>query len=122
MRARAGVPGGAAWPAATLTACSLTWACLLLHGGARYNCRVFCLGRRVLLVRPKAALADDGNYREGRWFTAWREAGSAARPLAAAFAAPARRTAGLRETCEELLTPTAPQPQRRLQHARGAHG
>ena len=46
----------------------------LLHGGARYNCRVFCLDRRVLLVRPKAALADDGNYREGRWFTAWREA------------------------------------------------
>ena len=33
------------------------------HRGVRYNCRAFCLDGRVLLVRPKAALADDGNYR-----------------------------------------------------------
>ena len=36
----------------------------LIHQGVRYNCRVFCLDRRVLLVRPKMAMADDGNYRE----------------------------------------------------------
>jgi hypothetical protein len=33
------------------------------HRGVRYNCRAFCLDGQVLLVRPKAALADDGNYR-----------------------------------------------------------
>ena len=27
--------------------------------------------RKVLLIRPKKALADDGNYRERRYFTAW---------------------------------------------------
>ena len=41
------------------------------HGGVRYNCRAFLLRRRVLLLRPKLVLADDGNYREARWFTAW---------------------------------------------------
>mmetsp|Transcript_9120 Transcript_9120/g.19096 ORF Transcript_9120/g.19096 Transcript_9120/m.19096 type:complete len:805 (+) Transcript_9120:53-2467(+) len=44
----------------------------VLHGGVRYNCRVICKDRRVLLVRPKCALADNGNYREGRYFTAYR--------------------------------------------------
>jgi tellurite resistance protein TerC len=29
------------------------------------------LDRRVVLIRPKMDLADDGNYRESRWFTAW---------------------------------------------------
>lgn len=29
----------------------------------RYNCRVFLLNRRVLLIRPKLHLANDGNYR-----------------------------------------------------------
>ena len=42
------------------------------HHGARYNVRVFCLAGRVLLVRPKSSLADDGNYRESRYFRAWR--------------------------------------------------
>ena len=32
----------------------------LLHRGVRYNCRVFCLDRKVLLIRPKMAMADDG--------------------------------------------------------------
>lgn len=44
------------------------------HAGARYNVRVFCLDGKVLLVRPKSALADDGNYRESRYFRAWRPA------------------------------------------------
>lgn len=43
----------------------------VMHKGARYNVRVFCLNRKVVLVRPKTVLADDGNYREGRWFTPW---------------------------------------------------
>jgi len=41
------------------------------HRDVCYNCRVFCLNGRVLLIRPKMSLADDGNYREPRWFRAW---------------------------------------------------
>ncbi|KAL7546667.1 hypothetical protein ACHAWF_010001 [Thalassiosira exigua] len=43
----------------------------VLHSGVRYNCRVICRDRRVLLIRPKTAMADNGNYREGRYFTAY---------------------------------------------------
>mmetsp|Transcript_8950 Transcript_8950/g.15548 ORF Transcript_8950/g.15548 Transcript_8950/m.15548 type:complete len:740 (-) Transcript_8950:63-2282(-) len=43
----------------------------VLHGGVRYNCRVICHNRKVLLIRPKTAMADNGNYREGRYFTAY---------------------------------------------------
>jgi len=32
-----------------------------------YNCRVFLLDGRLLLIRPKLHLANDGNYREPRW-------------------------------------------------------
>ena len=35
----------------------------VMHCGARYNCRVFLLNRRILAIRPKQHLADDGNYR-----------------------------------------------------------
>lgn len=45
----------------------------LLHKNVRYNCRIFCLNRKILLIRPKLYLADDGNYRERRYFTAWKE-------------------------------------------------
>jgi Carbon-nitrogen hydrolase len=47
----------------------------VIHRGVRYNCRVFILDGRVLLIRPKLHLADDGNYREGRYFTTWKHAG-----------------------------------------------
>ena len=30
-----------------------------------------CMCRKILLIRPKMMLVDDGNYRESRWFTAW---------------------------------------------------
>jgi len=30
-----------------------------------------CLCRKILLIRPKMILVDDGNYRESRWFTPW---------------------------------------------------
>ena len=43
----------------------------VLHRSVRYNCRVFCLNHRVLLIRPKMFLANEGNYRELRWFTSW---------------------------------------------------
>lgn len=28
--------------------------------------------RKVLLIRPKMTLCNDGNYRETRWFTSWK--------------------------------------------------
>ena len=46
--------------------------CPIIHQNVRYNCRVFILNRKIVLIRPKMFLADDGNYRERRWFTAWK--------------------------------------------------
>jgi NAD+ synthase (glutamine-hydrolysing) len=45
--------------------------CPILHKNVRYNCRVFCLNRKIVLIRPKISLADDGNYREKRFFASW---------------------------------------------------
>ena len=45
--------------------------CPILHNNVRYNCRVFCLNRKIVLIRPKVYLADDGNYREKRFFSSW---------------------------------------------------
>ncbi|XP_045414167.1 glutamine-dependent NAD(+) synthetase isoform X4 [Lemur catta] len=42
-----------------------------MHRNVRYNCRVIFLNRRILLIRPKMALANEANYRELRWFTPW---------------------------------------------------
>ena len=33
----------------------------VLHRGVLYNCRVFCLDGKILLIRPKLAMANDGN-------------------------------------------------------------
>ncbi|KAG7355090.1 NAD+ synthetase [Nitzschia inconspicua] len=44
----------------------------LLHKGCRYNCRILCFNHQILAIRPKNALADDGNYREPRYFTAFK--------------------------------------------------
>jgi len=98
----------------------------VLHGGARYNCRVLVRDRRVLLVRPKTALADGGNYREGRYFTAYVRpepggpaetvsppghlpafAGAGPVPFGLQFLACADGTTVGCESCEELWTPRA---------------
>jgi hypothetical protein len=39
----------------------------VMHRGVRYNCRLLLLNRRVLLIRPKLHLANDGNYRCLGW-------------------------------------------------------
>ncbi|KAJ9086355.1 glutamine-dependent NAD(+) synthetase [Entomophthora muscae] len=41
------------------------------HKNVNYNCRVLCLDGKILLIRPKQWLANDGNYREMRWFSPW---------------------------------------------------
>ncbi|KAF7251743.1 Glutamine-dependent NAD(+) synthetase [Varanus komodoensis] len=43
----------------------------IMHRNVRYNCRVIFLNKKILLIRPKVALANTGNYREMRWFTPW---------------------------------------------------
>ena len=95
----------------------------VIHGGVRYNARAFCLDGRVVLLRPKTALADDGNYREGRWFTPWiTSRGLETCTLPLAFTTATGQTSApigiatltLRdatlaaESCEELFTPNSP--------------
>lgn len=46
--------------------------CPIIHNGVRYNCRVYCLNGRIVLIRPKLVMANDGNYREHRYFTPWQ--------------------------------------------------
>lgn len=41
------------------------------HKNALYNCRILCHNKKIILIRPKIHLADDGNYREPRYFTSW---------------------------------------------------
>ena len=41
------------------------------HHNVIYNCRIIVLNRKVLLIRPKMALCEEGNYFEARWFTPW---------------------------------------------------
>ncbi|GAY39350.1 hypothetical protein CUMW_043670 [Citrus unshiu] len=45
----------------------------VIKGSERYNCQVLCLNRKIIMIRPKLWLANDGNYRELRWFTAWKQ-------------------------------------------------
>lgn len=45
----------------------------VIKGSERYNCQVLCLNRKIVMIRPKMWLANDGNYRELRWFTAWKQ-------------------------------------------------
>uniref|UniRef100_A0AAR2L3W6 Glutamine-dependent NAD(+) synthetase n=1 Tax=Pygocentrus nattereri TaxID=42514 RepID=A0AAR2L3W6_PYGNA len=43
----------------------------VMHHNVRYNCRVLFLNKKILLIRPKMLLANHGNNREFRWFSAW---------------------------------------------------
>lgn len=43
----------------------------IMHRNVRYNCRALCLDGQILLLRPKMILANDGNYREMRYFAPW---------------------------------------------------
>eukprot|EP00756_Hemistasia_phaeocysticola_P006328 Hpha_TRINITY_DN13778_c0_g1::TRINITY_DN13778_c0_g1_i1::g.142269::m.142269/K01950/E6.3.5.1, NADSYN1, QNS1, nadE; NAD+ synthase (glutamine-hydrolysing) len=97
----------------------------VIHRNVRYNCRVYILNRKVVLIRPKIYLANDGNYRETRFFQEWDHmntyrvedyylpgrvsaiTGQAKCPFGVAAIA-ARDTVVGSETCEELFTPRAP--------------
>ena len=43
----------------------------IIHKSIKYNCRIISYNGEILLIRPKLYLANDGNYREMRYFTAW---------------------------------------------------
>ncbi|GKV39974.1 hypothetical protein SLEP1_g47660 [Rubroshorea leprosula] len=45
----------------------------VIKGSERYNCQVLCFNRKIIMIRPKMWLANDGNYRELRWFTTWKQ-------------------------------------------------
>ncbi|KAJ7281635.1 hypothetical protein C8J57DRAFT_1298220 [Mycena rebaudengoi] len=43
----------------------------VVHKNVIYNCRIIIHNRKILLIRPKMWLANDGNYRELRYFAPW---------------------------------------------------
>lgn len=45
----------------------------VMHKNVAYNCRIAFLNSKILLIRPKQHNCDDGNYREGRWFSTWKK-------------------------------------------------
>lgn len=43
----------------------------VIHKNVIYNCRVIIYDHKILHIRPKMWLANNGNYRELRYFTPW---------------------------------------------------
>ena len=95
----------------------------VIHRNIKYNCRVIALDGRILLIKPKDALCNDGNYREMRYFTPWNKpfqveqyvlprfisaiTGDLEVPFGDAIISTRDTVIGA-ETCEELFTPQSP--------------
>jgi NAD+ synthase (glutamine-hydrolysing) len=45
----------------------------VVHKNVIYNCRIIIHNQKILLIRPKMWMANDGNYRELRYFTPWQK-------------------------------------------------
>lgn len=43
----------------------------VMHKSVKYNCRLIIADGKIVLIRPKMYLANDGNYREMRYFAPW---------------------------------------------------
>jgi NAD+ synthase (glutamine-hydrolysing) len=96
----------------------------IMHNGNRHNCRIIILNGQILLIRPKLVLANDGNYREMRWFIPWgrtthveeyqlpdfiaKVTGQKLVPIGDAIIQTDDTSIGC-ETCEELFTPRSTQ-------------
>ncbi|TGZ84253.1 glutamine-dependent NAD(+) synthetase with GAT domain-containing protein [Ascodesmis nigricans] len=93
------------------------------HRNTRYNCRVIILNKKILLIRPKLFLANDGNYREMRYFTPWMRSRHVEKYYLPGIisritgqhkvdfgdaAISTLDTCLAAETCEELFTPAPP--------------
>ncbi|KAJ3005622.1 UNVERIFIED_CONTAM: glutamine-dependent NAD(+) synthetase [Siphonaria sp. JEL0065] len=95
----------------------------VMFKNVRYNCRIIFYNQKILLIRPKMFLANDGNYREMRWFTAWTKTrghdililpdviadiiGQEEAPFGDCVIASKDTVIGT-ETCEELWTSQSP--------------
>lgn len=95
----------------------------VMHRNNRFNCRIICLNGKILLIRPKVWLANDGNYREMRYFIPWGRPrhveeyylprmvralqGTVKVPIGDAVVSTPDTCIGM-ETCEELFTPHSP--------------
>ncbi|KAL5552441.1 hypothetical protein UlMin_002617 [Ulmus minor] len=95
----------------------------VIKGSERYNCQVLCMNSKIIMIRPKMWLANDGNYRELRWFTAWKQKDQLVEfqlPYEISEALQQKEvpfgygyiqfldTAVAAEICEELFTPSPP--------------
>lgn len=94
-----------------------------MHRSTLYNCRVLFLDGRIVHIRPKMWMANDGNYRELRYFTPWTRrgefddfvlprmvsdvTGQRTVPFGDAVVATRDTVIGV-ELCEELFTPNSP--------------
>lgn len=95
----------------------------ILHKNVKYNCRILSYDGKILLIRPKLWLANDGNYREMRYFTPWQRpryvekyvlprmiqklTGQVSVDFGDAVISTLDTVIGA-ETCEELFTPESP--------------
>jgi NAD+ synthase (glutamine-hydrolysing) len=93
------------------------------HRDTRYNCRVLLTYRKLYAIRPKQFLANDGLYREARYFSPWQKprtveqyyveecvariTGEQTCPIGD-FILSTLDTSVAAETCEELFTPSNP--------------
>ncbi|KAF4627677.1 hypothetical protein G7Y89_g10477 [Cudoniella acicularis] len=93
------------------------------HRNVRYNCRIISYNKQILLIRPKLSLANDGNYREMRYFSPWKReryvedyylpriaqklTGQKKCRIGDALILTIDTCMGT-ETCEELFTPRSP--------------
>lgn len=44
----------------------------VIHRSVCYNCKILCLNRRIICIRPKTELADEGIYVESRYFVPFK--------------------------------------------------
>lgn len=95
----------------------------VLHRSTLYNCRLLLLDGKILHIRPKMWLANDGNYREMRYFTPWTRTNHTddftlprvvaditdqhSVPFGDAVVKTRDTVLGV-ELCEELFTPNSP--------------
>ncbi|XBW35666.1 hypothetical protein QEN19_001237 [Hanseniaspora menglaensis] len=96
----------------------------ILYENCRYNCRVIVYNGIIQGIRPKKWLANDGNYREMRYFTPWMKADNYSIKYKLPFVIEqihnqafvclgniTMNCLGTKigfETCEELFTPQSP--------------
>ncbi|CAE6506336.1 unnamed protein product [Rhizoctonia solani] len=95
----------------------------VIHKNVLYNCRIIVHDGKIIMIRPKMWLANDGNYRELRYFTPWQKhrqteehylpriiqaiTGQVKVPFGDAVVSTMDTCIGV-ELCEELFTPASP--------------